>query len=125
MEVKEIIFCRRRELGLTLEEIAVKVGVSKSTVKKWETGYIKNMRCDKMLLLADALKISPLDLLGGNSANNADGYYDNSKMITRIEALRTDPARRILFDATQNLSKDDVIIILNLINGLKSKEGKK
>lgn len=46
-------------------------------------------------------------------------------MITRIEALRTDPARRILFDATQNLSKDDVIIILNLINGLKSKEGKK
>ena len=63
MEVNEIIFCRRRELGLTLEEIAVKVGVSKSTVKKWETGYIKNMRCDKMLLLADALKISPLDLL--------------------------------------------------------------
>lgn len=33
MKVNEIISRRRKELGLTLEEVAIKVGVSRSTVK--------------------------------------------------------------------------------------------
>ena len=59
MKVNELIANRRKELGLTLEEVADKVGVSKSTVKKWESGYIKNMRRDNIALLADALHIAP------------------------------------------------------------------
>lgn len=63
MKTNELIAARRKELGMTLEEVAQTVGVGKSTVKKWESGYIKNMRRDKMALLAKALKLSPLDLL--------------------------------------------------------------
>lgn len=63
MSINELIKIRRRELGLTLEEIASAVGVTKSTVRKWETGDIKNMRRDKMALLADILKIPPTSLL--------------------------------------------------------------
>lgn len=55
---------RRKELGLTLEEVGKLVGVGKGTVKKWESGFIKNMRRDKILLLANALQVSPLDILG-------------------------------------------------------------
>lgn len=55
---------RRKELGLTLEEVGKYVGVSKSTVKKWETGYIDNMKRDKIALLAQILQISPLTILG-------------------------------------------------------------
>lgn len=54
---------RRKELGMTLEDVGKLVGVGKSTVKKWENGYIKNMRRDKIILLARALQISPLDIL--------------------------------------------------------------
>ncbi len=54
---------RRKDLGLTLEKIADYVGVSKSTVKKWESGYIKNMGRDKIMLLAEILQVSPLDIL--------------------------------------------------------------
>ncbi len=54
---------RRKELGLTLEKIADYVGVSKGTVKKWESGYIKNMGRDKIMLLAEILQVSPLDIL--------------------------------------------------------------
>ena len=57
------IIQRRKELGLTLEKIADYVGVSKSTVKKWESGYIKNMGRDKIVLLAEILHVSPLDIL--------------------------------------------------------------
>ncbi len=54
---------RRKELGLTLENIANHVGVSKGTVKKWEDGHIKNMKRDKIMLLAETLQVSPLDIL--------------------------------------------------------------
>lgn len=129
MKVNELIANRRKELGLTLEEVADKVGVSKSTVKKWESGYIKNMRRDNMALLADALHISPLDLLGPDedpkTADDIRGYYVDPEVAALAEELRTDPNRRILFDATKDLSKADIDIVLNLINGLKAKEGKK
>ena len=55
---------RRKELNLTLEQIGKYVGVSKSTVKKWETGFIDNMKRDKIALLADILKVSPLEIIG-------------------------------------------------------------
>ena len=55
---------RRLELGLTLEEVGNLVGVSKSTVMKWETGFIENMRRDNVALLAKALRVSPLWIMG-------------------------------------------------------------
>lgn len=63
MNIGKIIEERRKELGLTLEEIGNAVGVSKSTVKKWESGYISNMRRDKIALLAKALNIKPTQLI--------------------------------------------------------------
>ena len=73
MNVNELIANRRKELGFTLEDVANKVGVSKSTVKKWESGFIKNMKRDKMALLAEALQMSPMDLLDDNPN---DSCYD-------------------------------------------------
>ena len=55
---------RRQELGLTLREVATQVGVGESTVRKWETGLIENMRSDKIELLAKALKMDPLEIIG-------------------------------------------------------------
>lgn len=42
MALGEKIRARRQELGLTMEEVGKFVGVSKSTVMKWETGFIEN-----------------------------------------------------------------------------------
>lgn len=61
--INQLIKERRLQLGLTLEQVAEKVGVGKSTVRKWETGLIQNMRRDNMQKLADALSLNPLDLL--------------------------------------------------------------
>lgn len=55
---------RRLELALTLEEVGNIVGVSKSTVMKWETGDIENMRRDKIALLAKALNVPVLWVMG-------------------------------------------------------------
>ncbi len=63
MTIGEAIYKRRKELGLTLEDVGEFVGVSKSTVKKWETGYISNMRRDKIALLAKVLRVSPASFI--------------------------------------------------------------
>lgn len=54
----------RSEHGLTLEQVAQQVGVGKSTVRKWETGQIANMRRDKIAKLAEALHTTPAYLMG-------------------------------------------------------------
>ena len=54
----------RLEKGMTLEELGNKVGVGKSTVRKWETGMIENMKRDKISKLAKALCVSPAYLMG-------------------------------------------------------------
>lgn len=64
MEMGNRIKLLREEKGMTLEELGDKVGVGKSTVRKWETGMIANMKRDKIAKLADALNVSPGYLMG-------------------------------------------------------------
>ena len=63
MTTGEKIKSLREQKGMTLEELGNKVGVGKSTVRKWENGMIANMRRDKIAKLADALDTSPAELV--------------------------------------------------------------
>lgn len=64
MTVGERIKELREMRGMTLEELGNKVGVGKSTVRKWENGMIENMRRDKIAKLAAALGVTPVYLMG-------------------------------------------------------------
>ncbi len=119
---------RRKELGLTLEEVARMVGVGKGTVKKWESGYIKNMRRDKILLLAQALQVSPLDILdipqtpqNRNSGQIARPATDEYKTFLS-DFFNTDIPDSILIFQQQGsvilkkLSEKDCILLENILN---------
>jgi transcriptional regulator with XRE-family HTH domain len=87
MTIGDLISIRRKELGLTLEEVGRAVGVSKSTVKKWESGFIVNMRRDKIPLIAKALQISPSTLIGEDK--NLEATLKNHEEIgERIKRFR-------------------------------------
>lgn len=64
MDLGDKIKALRIKQGLTLEEVGNRVGVGKSTVRKWESGKIANMRRDKIASLANALNVSPAYLMG-------------------------------------------------------------
>jgi len=78
MDLRNKLKNRRLELNLTLEEVGNAVGVSKSTVMKWETGYIENMKKDKIAVLAKALRVSPLFIMG---VEDELEKYNNSVLI--------------------------------------------
>ncbi len=62
--VHEIIKERRESLGYSLNELAERIGVNRSTVMRWENGDIENMKRDKIVSLSEALKISPAVIMG-------------------------------------------------------------
>lgn len=64
MSVSEIIKTRRLSLGLSMKDLADKIGVSEATISRWESGDIENMRRDKIASLSEVLSVSPYILLG-------------------------------------------------------------
>lgn len=68
-KIGEKIKALRKARGLTLEQVGNAVGVGKSTVRKWESGEIANMRRDKISALAKILGTSPSYLIGWDDNN--------------------------------------------------------
>lgn len=81
MDVRNIIKEKRLELGLTYEELGNMIGVGKSTVRKWETGMIENMRRDNIVALAKALNISPALIMGWDT----DEIKDDNIILSKDE----------------------------------------
>ena len=87
----------RQEKGLTLEQVAAVVGVGKSTVRKWETGMIANMRRDKIADLAKALGTTPAYLMGWQEETATKEIPSDELQLTEgekafIKLLRRVPA---------------------------------
>ena len=79
---------RRIALELTLDELGKKVGVGASTVRKWETGFIKDMRSDKIQKVADALDVTPAYLMGWDESQNVsvEQVHTNNGLIGQANA---------------------------------------
>ena len=68
MDISKKLKDRRKELKLTMFQVAQEAGVSEATISRWESGDIANMRRDKIVSLANALKVSPSFIMGDTSS---------------------------------------------------------
>ena len=96
----------RRAKGLTLEEVGSMVGVGKSTVRKWETGIIANMKRDKIAALAKALDTTPAYLMGWQEEETPEKIQLNEG-----EGMLLDLFRRIPVE-NQRMVLDMIKIVL-------------
>ena len=85
----------RQAKGLTLEQVASVVGVGKSTVRKWETGMIANMRRDKIADLAKALGTTPAYLMGWKEEEEENKKAPDELQLTEGERMMLELFRRI------------------------------
>lgn len=92
-KIKEL----RLERNMTLEQVANIVGVGKSTVRKWETGMIANMKRDKIALLAQALGTTPAYLMGWKEETPPPP--PDEQKLTEGEELLLEMFRRLPEDA--------------------------
>lgn len=85
----------RQEKGLTLEQVADVVGVGKSTVRKWETGMIANMKRDKIADLAKALGTTPAYLMGWSEDDQDKKDSPTEPQLSEGEKMMLELFRRI------------------------------
>jgi|GEM_PF-1974272 len=55
---------RRKEVSISLQEIADKIGVNKSTIQRYESGNIKDIKRPVIDAIAEILTVNPLWLIG-------------------------------------------------------------
>lgn len=129
MTTNTFIRQRRKELNLTLKDIATKMNVSESTISRYESGQIQNMSADKLYELANILHCAPNELLGLNSTKDyilpRENDYNSSKHFKDITSAK-EYLKDIFvaaFDGNDNLSDFDLISIANTIyNAHKNKQ---
>lgn len=103
----------RKERGLTLEQVGDMVGVGKSTVRKWETGMIANMKRDKISALAKALGTTPAYLM-----NWEEEQKKNDIQADIILRMRTDAEFMSAVENLYKLDKDKLQSITQLLHTL-------
>ncbi len=115
----------RQEHNLSQDELARKTGyTSRSTINKIEAGKIDISRA-KIKTFADALGVTPAYLMGWeDDSEQPQGYYTDPEVAEYAEELRTNPKYRLLFDASKDLSKEDIDFVVDMIERLKAREGK-
>lgn len=105
MGLKENIKQKRMEKEMTLEELANKVGVSRQTIQRYESGIISNIPSDKIELMADALKTTPAYLMGWEQPVNASA----SITLYNVQCETKDEAELILaYREISDISKKKV-----------------
>lgn len=63
---------RRLELGYSYDDLANLTGITKSTLQRYETGYIKKVPVQQIQPLAKALRVTPAYLMGWEDKKQAE-----------------------------------------------------
>ncbi len=111
MALKEDLRKRRLELNLTMAEVAKRVGVSEATISRWESGDIENMRRDKIVLLAEALQVTPGYIMG---------FEDTPEPAQ--DSLANDYFSLARNAQEEGLDPEDIQLAIDMIRKLKKKD---
>ena len=125
MDVKDIIKNKRLQRGLTMKDVATCVGVSESTISRWESGEIASMKHSHIVALANILQISPATIMGWESGPDDDTdqhYYLNPETQKIGQEIYENKDLRLLFDAARNASPEDLKTVHDVLKALKAKE---
>ena len=79
----------RKKNGLSLEDVADRVGTSRQTIHRYETGVISNIPHDRIESLAAALSTTPADLMGWEGWDPLATFNNIKKMnVKRVKSRR-------------------------------------
>ena len=76
MTTAEKIRQLRLQKGLSQEALGAKIGVKKAAINKYETGRVVNIKRTTLKRLADALGVTPADLLDDESSSSGSDQAD-------------------------------------------------
>ncbi len=115
MEFKDRLKELRKRKELSQVALAEKLGLSKSTIGAYETGDIKPS-VEALNAIADFFNVD-LDYLMGNEEGST--YYLDPEAAEIAKEIANRKDLRILFDATRDISAEEMAVIIRMVEGLK------
>ena len=82
----------RKQLGVSAEELAERIGKSPATVYRYENGDISKVDSSMLRPIADALKTTPAHLMGWDEAPAAAGLMPRAGLVMRRVPILGDTA---------------------------------
>lgn len=86
MSIGKRIKQRRKELGLSVEEVAKQLNKNRATVYRYESDEIENMPTTVLEPLAKVLKTTPAELMGWTSGENLE-MINGLHLINKIKRI--------------------------------------
>lgn len=77
MTIGDRIKLRRLEIGLTVDQVAAKIGKNRATVYRYESSDIEKFPIDVLAPLAEALRTTPAYLMGWDETKSAPTFPSN------------------------------------------------
>lgn len=107
----------RQLRGLTLDELAGKVGLNKSTVQRYEKGRIQAPKQPVVRALASALDVNYAWLCGKSETVEP---VDGDEEITRyLEVLEKSPEMRSLFKTMEGADPEEVRVVVEFLRVMR------
>ena len=116
MTIGDKLKSRRKELGLSLKEVADRIGVAEATVSRWESGDIANMKRNYIKQYADVLEVSPLFVMGEDETK----ANENDELVELFEYLKKNNELQVLFKSTKDATKEQLERTISYLNFLKN-----
>lgn len=131
MTIKERISILAKRQNTTLQKIESDLDFGRWTISRWDKS---SPSVDKLQQVAQYLNVS-IDFLLGNVVydnspdlypyeEESETYYTDPEVSEYANKLKNNPGMRILFDAAEDMSKEDIDFVVDLIDKLKKREGK-
>jgi transcriptional regulator with XRE-family HTH domain len=134
MNIGNLITEKRKEKDLTMKSLAEIMGVSESTVSRWESGDIENIKRKKIEQLSKALDISVYKLMGwpepNTDVNNLvettvqkineieEERKKSSKKRMIMYSLMANPRFEDIAQKLEKMPKEDQERVLNMIESI-------
>ena len=129
MSIGKQIRKRRKELKMSVDELARKVGKDRSTIYRYENGDIGNMPLELVFPMVEALKMTPQELLSF-FALKSEWFADHMECFAETEKNKfNDKETKILYEVAKYLItirnsenyEDNLACLLTLFKQLNNK----
>lgn len=116
MTIGERIKNRRKELGLTVDEVAERLGKNRATIYRYESNEIESLPSPVLEPLADVLLTTPAYLMGWENEQNENAPSENAEsdenskytleqVVAAVDELSTEQLLEVMRRTTEALQQ--------------------
>lgn len=117
----EIFLKLLKAKGCSAYQVSKATGIAQSTLSDWKNG--KSIpKADKIQKIADFFGVSAEYLMTGNEGEEGKKYYLNDETAEMAQKLFESRELRVLFDAAQDATPEDLKTTYDILMALKRKE---